>query len=101
MRTVLVGAPLLMILLSGGYPSNELRAPIQLLANGEPIDVEIGHAAPFVGDIDGDGSRELLVGQFGDGKLRIYRNLATSGPPRLGTFEWFQAGTGLGQVPEG
>ena len=43
--------------------------PVRLEAAGKPIDTEIGHAAPFVCDFDGDGLKDLLVGQFGDGIL--------------------------------
>ena len=81
--------------------SIELEAPIRVLAGGAPIDVEIGHAAPFVGDFDLDGVRDLLVGQFGSGKLRIYRNSGTDESPKFKRFEWFQAGGGNGKVPSG
>lgn len=49
--------------------SDELAAPVRIEAAGKPIDTDTGHAAPFVGDFDGDGVRDLLVGQFGDGIL--------------------------------
>jgi hypothetical protein len=52
-------------------------------------------------DFDGDGNADLLVGQFGDGKLRIYRNLSSAGAPQLRPFSWFQAGGTDGTVPSG
>jgi len=79
----------------------ELAAPFQVEADGKPINVDIAHAAPFFGDFDGDGVNDLLVGQFGDGKLRIYRNLGTNAKPEYEGFEWFMAGGAEGTVPFG
>ena len=47
--------------------SRELAAPVRIEVAGKPIDTAVGHAAPFVGDFDGDTISDLLVGQFGDG----------------------------------
>jgi hypothetical protein len=78
----------------------ELAKPVQILAGGQPIDVEIGHAAPFFADFNGDGKSDLLVGQFGDGKLRIYTNAGTREQPKFGgQFTWFQADRQEGKVP--
>jgi hypothetical protein len=80
-------------------PASELAPPIRLTAGGKPIDVDVGHAAPCVADIKGDGKPCLLVGQFGEGKLRIYPNVGSKTEPRFDKFEWFQAGGKLGTVP--
>ena len=81
--------------------TSELTAPKRIEASGKPIDVDIGHAAPFVGDFDGDGKHDLLVGQFGQGKLRIFRNLGSNKNPKFEDFTWFQASDGDGKVPSG
>ncbi len=83
--------------------ASQLSSPFRVEADGAPIDVEIGHAAPLLADFDGDGKVDLLVGQFGGGKLRIYRNLSSSASeaPKLGPFAWFQAGGADGAVPAG
>jgi hypothetical protein len=78
-----------------------LTAPVRLMADGKPISVEVGHAAPAWADIDGDGKRELLVGQFGGGKLRIYKNLGTPTEPRFGSFTWLTADGQTVSVPAG
>jgi hypothetical protein len=65
----------------------DLAAPIALQAGGVEIDVDGGHAAPFVHDVDGDGKRDLLVGQFDDGALRLYRS---EGDGRLAASTWMQ-----------
>ena len=79
---------------------SQLAAPVQVQADGKPLDIdEIGHAAPFFADIDGDGKRDLLVGQFGGGKLRVYPNQGTDKEPRFSKYEYFKAGADLGTVP--
>jgi hypothetical protein len=81
---------------------DELAPPVPIMAEGKPIDVQLsGHSAPFVGDIDGDGVRDLLVGQFNGGQLRIYRNHGTNAQPRFEEYTWFKAGAELGRVPVG
>jgi hypothetical protein len=78
-----------------------LAPPVKLLAGGKPIDVDVGHAAPCVADFAGDSVKHLLVGQFGDGKLRVYRNGGTDSAPRFDSFTWFQNGADGGKVPTG
>jgi hypothetical protein len=79
----------------------QLAPPVAVLAAGKPIDVDIGHAAPCLADLLGEGKPQLLVGQFGEGKLRIYRNVGDARKPRFDKFEWFQAGGDTGKVPSG
>jgi hypothetical protein len=80
----------------------DLAPPVHVTANGRPIDVErSGHAAPFVGDFDGDGKPDLLVGQFSGGKLRVYRNVGTAKQPKFGDFEWFKASEAFGTIEPG
>jgi len=82
--------------------SAELPEPVRLEAAGKPIDVtEIGHAAPFVYDFDGDGLKDLLVGQFKDGLLWIYRNEGTNSEPKLAAGVKFKEGKEDGRVPSG
>lgn len=81
--------------------SDELAPPVRLEANGKAIDTDIGHAAPFVTDFDGDGVQDLLVGQFGGGQLWIYRNEGTNAEPKLAAGFKFKQGKDDGRVPTG
>ena len=84
-------------LAAAGSPA--LLAPAKVLDGKEPIDVEVGHATPNVADWDGDGKRDLLVGQFGGGKLRVYLNRGTNAEPRFEGFSFVRAGGKDATVP--
>jgi hypothetical protein len=81
--------------------ATDLAPPIQLRAGGQPINVDMGHAAPFVADLKGDGHMTLLVGQFGDGKLRLYPSIGTRNDPKFNKFEWFKVDGKVVTVPAG
>jgi hypothetical protein len=60
-----------------GEGRSELEAPARMEAGREPIDGEIGHAAPFFGDLD------PRLG-CGDGSVQRYRSLGSATEHRLG-----------------
>jgi hypothetical protein len=82
-------------------PGGGLSAPFPVEARGGTIDVEGGHAVPFLHDLDGDGLSDLLVGQFAGGKLRIYRNVGSRGAPRFEDFSFFRAAGAEASIPFG
>jgi len=80
---------------------DDLAPPVRLEAAGKPIDTEVGHAAPLAYDWDGDGVKDLLVGQFGGGALWIFRNEGTDSQPKLAAGVKFKQGAKDGSVPSG
>lgn len=64
---------------SDQYP---LFSSPQLLKTGDSALRVEGHASPFVADWDGDGRKDLLVGD-GEGYTHLFRNTTTSGEPHL------------------
>jgi hypothetical protein len=88
------------LLLSSGLTTGsaaEFQPPVRLEANGVPVRVESpGYAAPCWADIDGDGRKDLLVGQFHQGKICVYRNL---GDGKLAAGEWLKAEGAVAEVP--
>ncbi|MFO7906883.1 MAG: FG-GAP repeat domain-containing protein [Planctomycetota bacterium] len=79
--------------------AGDLLEPRPVKVGDEILDVEhSGHAAPFAGDFDGDGRRDLLVGEYYQGQLRIYRNVGTNSEPRFDGYHLFQDGARSGRI---
>jgi hypothetical protein len=75
----------------------DFEKPIRLKGGSEFVRVESpGYAAPCWADVDHDGKKDLLVGQFNDGKINVFRNL---GDNQLAAGEWLKAGDEVANVP--
>lgn len=99
----------------------DLKAPIRIKSGDALIDVVTGHAAPSMRDMDGDGLKDLLVGEFGSGtfpesefltdasrkfgshmavsRVRVYRNVGTATAPRFDGFEYMKTKEGAASIP--
>lgn len=78
--------------------SSQFQPPTHLTAaNGVPVRVDNpGFAAPCWADIDGDGQKDLLVGQYSGGAIRVYKNL---GAGQLANAQWLMAEGAPAEVP--
>ena len=75
----------------------DFKSPVRLEGGGQPVRVESpGYAAPCWADVDGDGRKDLLVGQFNRGKIRVHRNL---GDNQLAAAQWLEAEGTVAEVP--
>jgi hypothetical protein len=86
------------VLAAGNYTFAE---PRQLNGGDKAIEVEApGYAAPSLADVTGDGVPDLLVGQFKEGKISLYKGIkGKDGKITFGAHEWLQAGGEIAAVP--
>lgn len=75
----------------------DFEAPVRLKGGDVAIRVESpGYAAPCWADLDGDGKKELLVGQFNQGKIRVFNHLVGE---KFAPGIWLQAEGNVAEVP--
>jgi hypothetical protein len=83
------------------HAGSELAPPFLVEAAEGAIDVTGGNSAPFLFDLDGDGLLDLLVGQFDEGRVRLYPNRGERGAPRFADWRFLRAGEELLGLPFG
>jgi len=77
--------------------AGEFHPPTRLKAGKDAIRVESpGYAFPCYVDVDGDGKKDLVVGQFNQGKMRVYKGL---GKGKFAEGTWLQAEGKVAEVP--
>ena len=78
--TIVVGAPRQLL------PGERINSGLL------PICVDAGQAAPEVADWNNDGRKDLLVGQFMDGKIALFLNQGSSARPAFKGSTFIQSG---------
>ena len=97
MKRQLLAAAVLFLSSSAYCGEIEFAAPVRLKAGGVPIRVEKpGFAAPCLADLEGKGKMDLLVGQFNEGKIQVFKGL---GGMNFAKGAWLQAGGKPAEVP--
>ncbi len=75
----------------------DFQSPVRLKAGDDAVRVESpGYAAPCWADVDADGKKELLVGQFAKGKIRVFKH---QGAEKFAAGQWLQAEGTVAHVP--
>lgn len=75
----------------------DFEPPVRLKAGDAAIRVESpGYAAPCWADLKGDGKNCLLVGQFNQGKIRVFKH---EGAEKFAAGKWLQAEGKVADVP--
>jgi hypothetical protein len=75
----------------------EFERPVRLMSGNKAVRVDSpGYAAPCWVDLKGNGHKQLLVGQFAQGKIRIFEHL---GGEHFGPSQWLRAEGTVAEVP--
>ena len=70
----------------------QLQEGVLVQVDQQAIDVPIGHLVPCVADWNGDGKKDLILGQFREGAIRLYLNQGTNAAPIFTDFTFLETG---------
>lgn len=94
-----------LLILSGLFTNITAQVPtfetgINLYDGTTPIDVGL-YSAPIAYDWNGDFKKDLIVGQFDQGRIRYYENLGEDSNPAFSGFTFLQANSVTINLPYG
>lgn len=96
MKRLLLSAILLAGSASYGR-AQSFEPPIRLKAGDAAIRVESpGYAFPCWADVKGSGKQQLVVGQFAQGKMKVFNHL---GKQEFAPGDWLKADGKIAEVP--
>ena len=75
----------------------EFESPVRMMAGDHLVKVQSpGSAAPSWADVDGDGKKDLLVGQFSKGKIQVFPG---KGDGSVGKGDWLKVDGKIVEIP--
>ena len=96
---------LTLILISGVFPTMSAQVPVfepgESIYDGALV-INVGlYSSPFAFDWNGDGKKDLIIGQFDQGNVRYYENVAEHDDPLFNGFSFLQANSATITLPYG
>jgi len=99
--TALVALPLVLLCGTAFGKLPEFETGVRLQADGKNIDVSVGHLVPAVMDWNGDGKKDLIIGQFSGGKISVFLNRGSDKAPTFKDFSALRADAKEIRLPAG
>lgn len=90
MKKIITGIMVTCFIVSAGAQIPAFEEPVYIYAGGNVIDVG-SYGSPFTYDWDGDGAKDLIMGQFDSGKIRFFKNIGTQYNPVFDNGVFLQA----------
>lgn len=95
---------ILMVLLSGSFlifaQAPRFNGPTFIYDSGVQIDVGV-YGAPCVYDWNGDGKKDIIIGQFDYGYIRFYPNVGSDIVPQFNGYQYLFASGSQITLPYG
>ena len=94
-----------LLILSGLFVNLSAQVPtfetgINLADGTTPIDVGL-YSSPIAYDWNGDAKKDVIVGQFDQGRIRYYENVGEDSNPAFSGFTFLQANNAPINLPYG